>query len=66
MIYTIRFSASVCYIINEYLTYFTLKNKHILQFILAKSRSQTTVAMSQGPVPFLYCDLYMRAHSEKT
>jgi len=22
--------------------------------------------MSQGPVPFLYCDLYKRAHSEKT
>jgi len=22
--------------------------------------------MSQGPVPFLYCDLYQRAHSEKT
>jgi len=20
--------------------------------------------MSQGPVPFLYCDLYKRAHSE--
>jgi len=22
--------------------------------------------MSQGPVPFLYCDLYRRAHSEQT
>jgi len=22
--------------------------------------------MSQGPVPFLYCDLYKRSHSEKT
>jgi len=22
--------------------------------------------MSQGPVPFLYCDLYKRAHGEKT
>jgi len=22
--------------------------------------------MSQGPVPFLYCDLHKQAHSEKT
>jgi len=28
--------------------------------------SRDHFAMSQGLVPFLYCDLYMRAHSEKT